>query len=1197
MAFYNEDLYGAFAYGEVPEKQTTAVTSTVDAISPEVDKWISPFFKRFFPEFWHSEYETFLKFFRYYLETLENEDGSYWTVANLVELATLATTVESNLNNMREQFAPDFRFEDFPNIDSRKFLENAKRFYAIKGNDQSFRFLFRMLGHEIEVFNPLDDTLFVSEHSTIGNEKLIDSFYYNPYTYDIRVDLPYNEWSEFIRRLNHPIGTKMFGTYVVNLGDGVVDIPNINTTIPNTQDQMVTLDGTIENLDTTFETIGDISNFPEPTDPNAVDRLVVRVGSEDILYTTKDDNTNTFTISERAINQTRQEVHSDVGDFTVDINNNYIILSSRLDMFTGKKISISSTGILPTPLLPSTDYYTSVVEIQSLLEGNITPSSTTLVLEDASKFPNSGTLYIRGELLSYTSKTNNTLENLTRGIGNTTANSHVDEDKVYYWDRVVRLSESLNKTLNRDYITVTDEGTGTHTITGPGQEVTLFTGFNILRPQALLVREVNGYTSYNDVEKDIFIERVIDVHYEDSVTRIVNEFTTPSDHPFSVGEQVWFKSPVVGLSTAIDSLETTIPVDSTSEFNASGIIRIENEWISYSGVTATSFTGATRGVLGSIATSHAINSNVTARSFETTGNVEIVGIQRVRRVSINSFELIDNSDITIPIITDASGTFNVVFHDFNGAERWSAGNLVQQASTSSEGTIVWPNNMTPTGRTIYIESTSGNDNWTNSGTVTVDGSTNTGTIDDARVINTQGDYFLNECDFGDLTFDEIENGGNDYAQGLKTLYPLIREETPVNITRRYFVPNMSVDIQTVDSDWITTKEVFANFDPNEQGHISMAGSSFRGLLRGFLAPNRPVIEVDATTDLTTTRISLGRVQGQIGQSSITGSFNPPTTPLNTDTTIEFFDEYYNYLFDNTVVLDLDRNVTVGSIPVGDTIIGEAFASNAIWSGDGSGGTGARRHWRGQKFGYAIGLGPAKKYIRLTLNTNVALSSNWRATNDVSFNANSAGHLTQLISGATGIIRAKNTIQSVLNGSISDGVTTIALQDASQFPNSGQVQIDDELMTYTGKSGNSLTGIVRGTNNTNAALHLDGAVVTTANIPVAEPNTVFVEVISGIFSTEATNTITSGNGTTPGNDTRVVNTIEDRSKGVPKVNQLIYNTPLQSADPNGLDVWQATEVFEDNDETIVVLDHEYTKPTDPSGGNGTANLLNTSKEYD
>lgn len=64
----------------------------------------------------------------------------------------------------------------------------------------------------------------------------------------------------------------------------------------------------------------------------------------------------------------------------------------------------------------------------------------------------------------------------------------------------------------------------------------------------------------------------------------------------------------------------------------------------------------------------------------------------------------------------------------------------------------------------------------------------------------------------------------------------------------------------------------------------------------------------------------------------------------------------------------------------------------------------------------------------------------------------------------------------LNGNITDSATTLTLVDASSFPSSGTVLIGEELITYSGKSTNDLTGLTRGTSGTTAAAHSSGVTV-------------------------------------------------------------------------------------------------------------------------
>jgi hypothetical protein len=70
----------------------------------------------------------------------------------------------------------------------------------------------------------------------------------------------------------------------------------------------------------------------------------------------------------------------------------------------------------------------------------------------------------------------------------------------------------------------------------------------------------------------------------------------------------------------------------------------------------------------------------------------------------------------------------------------------------------------------------------------------------------------------------------------------------------------------------------------------------------------------------------------------------------------------------------------------------------------------------------------------------------------------------------------NTLSSGINAS----VTTIPITSNANFPNAGTVAIGTELITYTGKGTNTLTGATRGALGTTAAAHSSGAVVTDAS---------------------------------------------------------------------------------------------------------------------
>jgi len=75
--------------------------------------------------------------------------------------------------------------------------------------------------------------------------------------------------------------------------------------------------------------------------------------------------------------------------------------------------------------------------------------------------------------------------------------------------------------------------------------------------------------------------------------------------------------------------------------------------------------------------------------------------------------------------------------------------------------------------------------------------------------------------------------------------------------------------------------------------------------------------------------------------------------------------------------------------------------------------------------------------------------------------------------------------TTLNGSHSSSVGTLTLTSTTGFSSTGTVYIGGEQVTYTGVSGNDITGCTRGANSTTAATHASGVTVaqfTTGGIP-------------------------------------------------------------------------------------------------------------------
>jgi len=70
--------------------------------------------------------------------------------------------------------------------------------------------------------------------------------------------------------------------------------------------------------------------------------------------------------------------------------------------------------------------------------------------------------------------------------------------------------------------------------------------------------------------------------------------------------------------------------------------------------------------------------------------------------------------------------------------------------------------------------------------------------------------------------------------------------------------------------------------------------------------------------------------------------------------------------------------------------------------------------------------------------------------------------------------------STLSSGINASVTSLTMASTTSFPSTGTVLVDSELITYTGNSGGTLSGLTRGASGTTAAVHSSGATVTDAS---------------------------------------------------------------------------------------------------------------------
>ena len=99
------------------------------------------------------------------------------------------------------------------------------------------------------------------------------------------------------------------------------------------------------------------------------------------------------------------------------------------------------------------------------------------------------------------------------------------------------------------------------------------------------------------------------------------------------------------LSGNINSSVTTVPATSTNGFRSAGVIRINNEIISYTGTTSTSFTGCTRGDFGTSNASHNSGDFIHGSQAQASGGSAAVKLNTTNLS--NGISLAQESRITV----------------------------------------------------------------------------------------------------------------------------------------------------------------------------------------------------------------------------------------------------------------------------------------------------------------------------------------------------------------------------------------------------------------------------------------------------------------------------------------------------------------------------------------------------------------------
>jgi hypothetical protein len=114
------------------------------------------------PEFVKRDYPVFVAFLAAYYTWLEEEKGVVDIIQHLRDYRFVDTTLDEFLDSFREEFL--VFMPPSVQIDTRLLVKNIKAFYNNKGNEQSYRFLFKILfGEDIEFYYPKEDILRASD--------------------------------------------------------------------------------------------------------------------------------------------------------------------------------------------------------------------------------------------------------------------------------------------------------------------------------------------------------------------------------------------------------------------------------------------------------------------------------------------------------------------------------------------------------------------------------------------------------------------------------------------------------------------------------------------------------------------------------------------------------------------------------------------------------------------------------------------------------------------------------------------------------------------------------------------------------------------------------------------------------------------------------------------------------------------------
>lgn len=114
------------------------------------------------PDFIETDYPTFVAFIEAYYEYLEQSKNTHDISINLLDYRDIDNTLDSFVEYFRKEFLVNIPKDIL--ADKRLLVKQIKNFYLNKGNEASYKFLFRLLFNEdIEFYYPKRDILRASD--------------------------------------------------------------------------------------------------------------------------------------------------------------------------------------------------------------------------------------------------------------------------------------------------------------------------------------------------------------------------------------------------------------------------------------------------------------------------------------------------------------------------------------------------------------------------------------------------------------------------------------------------------------------------------------------------------------------------------------------------------------------------------------------------------------------------------------------------------------------------------------------------------------------------------------------------------------------------------------------------------------------------------------------------------------------------